>query len=215
MSSVSISNSRWPGSLFLFYTMSNVSFSYILQWPTSSHDAQCLPSYMTRVSIPIFYDMKCFHSYDQDLHSSMTWKPVFSFLYVYNELIIFYDVKCVHSYFFSFYDIQCHYTSFLNEQYLLFSCSGRLVSPFVYFLITNVFTSLSHDAYCLHFSISRWSAYQLKSVARRCQCLNFHITFPVSSFLYYHDDHCLYSCISRCPISQFLYLKLNRVSVSL
>ena len=203
---------RWAMSPFLHFTMTNISIILL------SHDAQCLPSCMTRVSIPIFYDMNCFYSYDHDLHSSITLKPVFSFLYVYNESIIFYDVKCVHSYFLVFTTSNAiiRLPVFLNEQYLLSSFSGCLVSPFAYFLITNVFTPLSHDDYCLLSLFHDGRCIIWIQSLYDVQCLNFHITwYPVSSFLYYHDDHCLYSCILWCQISQFLYLTLTRVSVSL
>ena len=191
---------QWAMSPFLHFTMTNISIILL------SHDAQCLPSCMTRVSIPIFNDMKCFHSYDQDLHSSITWKAVFCFLYVYNESIIFYDVKCVHSYFLVFTISNAIIRLFLNEQYLLSSFSGYLVSPFVYFLITNVFTPLSHDDYCLHFSISQWSAYHLKSIVLRC---------PVSQFPYYMISSVFISLLSRWPLSLFLYFVMSNFSIPL
>ena len=91
---------RGAMSPFLHFTMTNISIILL------SHDAQCLPSCMTRVSIPIFYDMKCFHS---------------SFVYYFKTCIflpiclqrINYILRCQMCpfLFFSFYDIQCHYTS--------------------------------------------------------------------------------------------------------
>ena len=115
MSSVSFSISRWPGSPFLLYTMSNVSF------PTFYNDQHFYYSTISRCTMSSFL-------YDQSVYSYILRYEVFLFLWPRSSFVYYfktciflpiclqwinYILRCQMCpfLFFSFYDIQCHYTS--------------------------------------------------------------------------------------------------------